>query len=60
MDDISARVLQLEQLVMSVGTMLSLTMQKVEMLERSFVDVCHDNSTLEIALFSKQDAPDKN
>jgi hypothetical protein len=60
MDELSARVLQLEQLVMSVGTMLSLTMQKVEMLERCFVDVCHDNATLEIALFSKQDAPDKN
>jgi hypothetical protein len=60
MDELSARVLQLEQLVMSVGTMLSLTMQKVEMLERCFVDVCHDNANLEIALFSKQDAPDEN
>jgi hypothetical protein len=60
MQELELRITQLEQLVMSIGTMLSLTMQKVEMLERSFVDVCHDNSTLEIALFSKQDAPDKN
>jgi len=60
MDDLSDRVLQLEQLVMSVGTMLSLTMQKVEMLERSFVCVCRDNATLELALFTKHDGSDKN
>jgi hypothetical protein len=54
------RLTQLEQLVMSIGAMLSLTMQKVELLERSFVDVCHDNATLELALFTKNEGTDKN
>lgn len=47
------RLETLEQVVMSLGTMLALHMEKFSLLEQAFASVCHDNEELELALFAK-------
>lgn len=53
MTELETRLAVMEQIVMSLGATLALTMQKVEMLEKAFVETCHDNAELELALYAK-------
>lgn len=53
MDNVEKRLETLEQVVMSLGTMLALHMEKFNLLEQAFASVCKDNNDLELALFAK-------
>ena len=53
MAELETRLAVMEQIVMSLGATLALTMQKVDMLERAFVSSCQENAELELALYAK-------
>ena len=53
MTDLETRLSVLEQIVLSLGTSLAFTMQKVVLLEKAFVETCQENAELELALYAK-------